>query len=98
VLFQGLKRTELENKQLPPFNIDINNGWSFTFTPPYVFVAWRLIKNGISFVLTYRIGKYDNMAMVTGTPPSEFPALHNILFFLPFLLGVACVHIQRSSA
>jgi hypothetical protein len=30
----------------PPYVAEVKNAWSYTYTPPYVFMARYLIKNG----------------------------------------------------
>jgi hypothetical protein len=35
-------------------NSELKNTWSYTSTPPYVFMAWYLVKNRDNFTLPYR--------------------------------------------
>jgi hypothetical protein len=37
-----LKWPGLEDDHSPPFGADVKNAWSYTPTPPYVFMAWNL--------------------------------------------------------
>jgi hypothetical protein len=32
----------------PPSVTEVKNTWSYTFIPPYVFMAWHLIKHRMS--------------------------------------------------
>jgi hypothetical protein len=53
-LFHG-KTTGVWVRQLAPSSADVKNEWSYTFTFPYVFMAWCLIKRiSILSNTTYR--------------------------------------------
>jgi hypothetical protein len=41
----GVKRPKREANHSPPSRAEIKNGWSYTSTPPYVCIAWCLIKH-----------------------------------------------------
>jgi hypothetical protein len=41
VLSLGVKRPEREADHSPPSSAEVNNAWSYTSTPPYVFMAWH---------------------------------------------------------
>jgi hypothetical protein len=39
VLFQGIKRLKSEVNLTPSLRVEVKNDWSYTSTPPYVFMA-----------------------------------------------------------
>jgi hypothetical protein len=41
-LISGTKRLELETDHSHPFCVDVRDGWSFAFTPPYLCMSWGL--------------------------------------------------------
>jgi hypothetical protein len=43
----GVKWLEHESDHSPPSSAEVKNAWSYTSTPPYVFMAWCLVKHGI---------------------------------------------------
>jgi len=43
----GVNRPKREAEHSPPSIGDVRNTWSYTSTPPYVFMAWCLIKHRI---------------------------------------------------
>jgi len=45
VLSLRLKRPGREADHLPPYSVEVKNAWSYTSTPPYIFMAWCLIKH-----------------------------------------------------
>jgi hypothetical protein len=45
VLFLGVKRPGREADCSPLSSAEVKNVWSYTSTPPYVLMAWRLIKH-----------------------------------------------------
>jgi hypothetical protein len=45
----GVKRPVCEADYSPPSSVDVKNGWSYTSTPQYVFMAWCLIKHRDNF-------------------------------------------------
>jgi len=49
VLSLVVKRPEPDADQSPPFSAAVKNTWSYTSTPPYVFVAWCLVKHRDNF-------------------------------------------------
>jgi hypothetical protein len=46
-VFPGIKRPGREADHSPPSGADVKNAWSYTSTPPYVFVTWCLFKHRI---------------------------------------------------
>jgi len=52
IFSSGIKRPEREAGHLPPSSAEVKNAWSYTFTPPYAFIAWYLIKHGDNFNFT----------------------------------------------
>jgi len=48
-LSPGLKWPRREADHWPPSSAKAKNEWSYTFTPPYIFMAWYLIKQGMHF-------------------------------------------------
>jgi hypothetical protein len=49
--FAGVKRPRREADYSLPSSAEVKNVWSYTFTPPYVFMARYLIKNRDNFAL-----------------------------------------------
>jgi len=47
----GIKWPERESIHLHPSSAEIKNAWSYTSTPPYVFMAWYLISKGTSYLV-----------------------------------------------
>jgi hypothetical protein len=45
IRFLGVKRLMCEADNSPPSSSKVKNVWSYTSNPPYVFMAWFLIKN-----------------------------------------------------
>jgi hypothetical protein len=43
----GVKGLWHDAAHSPPCSAEVKNAWSYTFTPPYVFTAWFLIKRSI---------------------------------------------------
>jgi hypothetical protein len=46
-LHVGVKRPGRETDHSPPSSAEVKNEWSYTFTLPYVFMAWCLIEEWI---------------------------------------------------
>jgi hypothetical protein len=44
-LSPGTKRPGRESYHSPPSSVEVKNTWSYTFTPPHVFMAWCLVKH-----------------------------------------------------
>jgi hypothetical protein len=42
--YRGVKRPGREANHLPPCSAEVKNVWSYASTPPYVFMAWCLVK------------------------------------------------------
>jgi hypothetical protein len=52
-----IKQPEHEAYHSPPSSAVVKNAWSYTSTPQYVFMAWRLVKHRDNFpivILRYR--------------------------------------------
>jgi len=45
----GLKRTECAPDHTRRSSVEVKNSWSYTSTPPYVFMTWCLAKYTMSF-------------------------------------------------
>jgi hypothetical protein len=51
---RGLKCLGREAGHSPPYSAEFQSVWSYTFTPPYIFIAWCLIKRqGQFYVYIY---------------------------------------------
>jgi hypothetical protein len=55
-LYPGVKQVGREADHSLPYSVEVKNEWGYTFTHPYVFMAWCLVKPRDNF--TYRIGNY----------------------------------------
>jgi hypothetical protein len=44
-------RPEREADYSPSRNTEVEDGWKYTFTPSYVFMAWYLVKHTDIFLL-----------------------------------------------
>jgi len=53
-----VKRLGREADHSPPSSAEVKNGWSCTSTPPYVFLAWRLVKYRNKFNFTLLLAKW----------------------------------------
>jgi hypothetical protein len=49
----GMKRPGREADDSPPSSAEIKNAWSYTSTPPYVFMAWCVVKHRNNSTSTY---------------------------------------------
>jgi hypothetical protein len=54
-LFLGVKRPGRAADHSPPSTAEIKNAWSYTSSPPYVFMAWCLVKHRDSFTLLFTV-------------------------------------------
>jgi hypothetical protein len=45
--FSGVKKLGHEADHSSPCSTKVKNAWSYTFSLPYIFMAWWLIKQGI---------------------------------------------------
>jgi hypothetical protein len=52
----GVKRQEREADHSPPSSAEVKNAWSYTSTPPYVFMTWCLIKHTFTLSLSLSQG------------------------------------------
>jgi len=48
VISLGVEQPEHEADHSSPSRADSKNAWSYTSAPPYIFIAWCLIKNRLS--------------------------------------------------
>jgi hypothetical protein len=48
----GVKRPRREADHSPSSNAEVKNAWSYTFTPPYIIMAWCLVKHRDNFAIT----------------------------------------------
>jgi hypothetical protein len=62
----GVKPLGHEAEHPPPFSAEIKNAWSYSWTPPYVFMAWYLVKPTDNFTFN----TYD----FTGEIMTKLPA------------------------
>jgi hypothetical protein len=53
VLSLGVKRQGREGDHSPPSSTEVKNAWSYTSTPPYVFMAWCFVKHRDNFTFTF---------------------------------------------
>jgi hypothetical protein len=51
-LFPAVKRPGREADHSPPSSAEVKNVWRYTSTPPYVFMAWCLVKQRDNFTFT----------------------------------------------
>jgi len=49
--FPGIMWPGREADHFRPSNAEVKNAWSYTFTPPYLFMAWCLVKYRGNFTL-----------------------------------------------
>jgi hypothetical protein len=49
-LSPGVKRPRREADHSPPSSAEVKNAWSYTSTPPYVFMAWYLLKHRYNYI------------------------------------------------
>jgi hypothetical protein len=52
-LFLGVKRSGREADHSSPPIAEVKNAWSYASTPPYIFMAWCLVKHRDNFTLTF---------------------------------------------
>jgi hypothetical protein len=56
--FPGVRRPGREADHSPPCSAEVKNAWSYTFTPPYVFMAWNFVKQRDNFA-SLQFRSYD---------------------------------------
>jgi hypothetical protein len=44
-IFSGVKLLKRDADHSPPSSVEVKNAWRYTSTPPYVFLAWYLVKD-----------------------------------------------------
>jgi hypothetical protein len=54
----GVKRLGREVDFSPPSSAEVKNAWSYTSPPPYVFMAWYLVKPRDNFTFTLPLISY----------------------------------------
>jgi hypothetical protein len=55
---QGVEQMECEPDHSPPSSTKVRNWWSYTFTPPYIFLVWCLIKPKNNLTFTFEVKLY----------------------------------------
>jgi hypothetical protein len=60
IFSQEVKAAGRETDHSPPSSAEIKNAWSYTSTPPYVFIVWCLIKHGCVFTAWNLVKHRDN--------------------------------------
>jgi hypothetical protein len=48
--FSARKQEECKDGHSSPCTAKVKNAWSYTYTPPYVFMAWYLVKPRDKFI------------------------------------------------
>jgi hypothetical protein len=61
----------------PPSSAKVKNGWSYTSTPLYVFMAWCLVKYGIYVFTAWCLVKYRDNFTFTLLAPHDIMAYSN---------------------
>jgi hypothetical protein len=51
----GVRRPGHEADHSPPPSVEVRNAWSYTSTPPYVFMTWYLVKHGGNFTFSFTV-------------------------------------------
>jgi hypothetical protein len=53
----GVKQPGCETDHPPPSSVKVKNAdaWSYTSTPPYILMAWCLIKNKETLLIPYKM-------------------------------------------
>jgi hypothetical protein len=54
----GVKRSVREADHSPTSNAEVKNEWSYTSTPPYVFLTWCLINHRDDFTYSFTLVVY----------------------------------------
>jgi len=57
------KRSERKDNHSPPSSVEVKNGWSYISAPPYVFMAWFLVKYR-AFMVWYLVKHRDNFYFI----------------------------------
>jgi hypothetical protein len=47
----GVKWLWREAGHSTPYSVEVKNAWSYTSTPPHIFMAWCLVKHRENFIL-----------------------------------------------
>jgi hypothetical protein len=57
--FPGGEGKAVEDDHSSPTNPEVKNAWSYTSTPPYIFMAWSLVKHRGNFILSVTVFFHD---------------------------------------
>jgi hypothetical protein len=49
----GVKRLGHEADKSSPSSSEVNNAWSYTSTPQYIFITWRLVRHRDNFTFNF---------------------------------------------
>jgi len=52
-LSPGLKQLGRKTDHSPPSSAEVQNEWNYTYTPPYVCMAWWFVKHRDNFTFTF---------------------------------------------
>jgi hypothetical protein len=63
-LSSGVKRPESYGNHLPPSSNEVSNAWTFTSTPPYVFMAWHRDTESADKLKCKKLLQYDEEIVV----------------------------------
>jgi hypothetical protein len=64
VISPGVKRPGREAYPSRPSSVEVNNAWSYTFTPQYVFMAWCLVKHTDRFTSLEGIARTQQTGVI----------------------------------
>jgi hypothetical protein len=56
-LYLAVRRPGREADHSPPSCAEVENAWSYTSIPPYVFMAWCLVKHRNNFTFTFYLSQ-----------------------------------------
>jgi hypothetical protein len=76
-----VKRPEREADYSPPSSAEVENAWSYTSTPQYVFMAWCLVKHRDNFTLFYSTNRMlqvpEQFYSLLSSPTTQYKHLRN---------------------
>jgi hypothetical protein len=64
ILSSGVRRSGREADHSLPSTAHIKNEWGYTFTSPYVFMAWWLVQQGYVFMTLYFVKYMDKFTFI----------------------------------